>query len=141
MDIISIDVGEHPQNKAITLLTIKGVIDTRSVAEFEEKFLSVLREKKFKLVVDLREVGYISSAGWGIFISQIKKIRTQEGDLLLVGMSPAVSEIFKLLEFNTFLKSFPDVESAVKKGFKNPAPPIRPVGLRTGGQKGKSAYR
>ena len=117
MDNISISVSEHPQNKDITLLAVKGFIDTTTAPEFEKKFLSVLGEKKFKLVVDLKDVNYISSAGWGIFISEIKRIRNQKGDLILAGMNPEVSEVFELLEFNTILKSFPNIDAAVKKGF------------------------
>src|ERR1700690_516512 len=112
MDNISVSISEHPQNKDITLLAVKGFIDTTTAPEFEKKFLSVLGDKKFKLVVDLKDVNYISSAGWGIFISEIKRIRNQKGDLVLVGMNPEVSEVFELLEFNTILKSFPNVESA-----------------------------
>ena len=118
MENISVNVSDHPQNKDITLLAVKGFIDTTTAPEFEKKFLSLLGDKKFKLVVDLKDVNYISSAGWGIFISEIKRIRNQKGDLVLVGMNPEVSEVFELLEFNTILKSFPNIETAVKKGFE-----------------------
>jgi anti-sigma B factor antagonist len=118
MDNISVNVSEHPQNKDVTLLAVKGFIDTTTAPEFEKKFISVLNDKKYKLVVDLKDVNYISSAGWGIFISEIKRIRNQKGDLLLAGMNPEVTEVFELLEFNTILKAFPSVETAVKKGFE-----------------------
>src|ERR1051325_9439373 len=118
MQNITVNVSEHPQSKGITLLAVKGFIDTTTAPEFEKKFLSVLGEQKYKLVVDLKDVNYISSAGWGIFISEIKRIRNQKGDLILVGMNPEVAEVFELLEFNTILKSFPNVETAIKKGFE-----------------------
>lgn len=118
MNNISIHVSECPQNKGVTQLEVKGFIDTNTAPEFEEKFRSVLRDKKFKLVIDLKGVEYICSAGWGIFISEIKRIREQKGDLLLAGMTPAVLEVFELLEFNTFIKAFSSVELAVRKGFE-----------------------
>ncbi len=118
MENISVNVSEYSQNRDITLFSVKGFIDTTTAPEFEKKFLSVLNEKKYKLVVDLKDVNYISSAGWGIFISEIKRIRNQKGDLVLVGMNPEVSEVFELLEFNTILKSYPNVETAVKKSFE-----------------------
>ncbi len=116
---ISVGISENERNKGITLIKVQGVIDTVTASEFEERFRSVLNDKKFKLVIDLTDVEYISSAGWGIFISEIKKIRGQNGDLVLAGMSPDVTDIYKLLEFNTFLRSFPDVESALVGGFKS----------------------
>jgi anti-anti-sigma factor len=116
---LSVLVSDHVEHKEITVITIKGSIDTTTAPAFEEKFLSALRAKKFKLVIDLGEVDYISSAGWGLFVSEIKQIRAQKGDLLLAGMIPEVSEIYELLEFNTFLKCYSSVESAVARGFGN----------------------
>jgi|SRR5579859_2581132 len=118
MPNISVIVTEHPHSKDVTMLAVKGFIDTTTAPEFEKAFQNVLSEKKYKLVVDLRDVNYISSAGWGIFISEIKRIRNQKGDLILAAMNPEVAEVFELLEFNTILKSFADPETAVKKGFE-----------------------
>jgi len=117
MNNIQVSISKCPQNTDITLLTVRGFIDTTTAPEFEKNFFSVLSDKRFKLVVDLSDVNYISSAGWGVFISEIKGIREQKGDLLLAGMTPEVSEVFALLEFNSFMKAYPDVESAVAKGF------------------------
>jgi anti-anti-sigma factor len=117
MDNITVNVADHSNYKDVVILTVKGFIDTTTAPEFEKKFLGVLNDKKFKLIVDLKDVNYISSAGWGIFISEIKRIRTQKGDLVLVGMNPEVGEVFELLEFNTILKSYPNIETALKKGF------------------------
>lgn len=117
MDGLTVNVTTHPDNPEVTLLKVKGFIDTTTAPDFEKAFQGVLKDKKFKLVIDLKDVNYISSAGWGIFISEIKRIRGQKGDLLLVGMNSEVAEVFELLEFNTILKAYPDADSAVKKGF------------------------
>ncbi len=119
MENISVSVSEHPQNKEVTLLAVKGDIDTITAPKFEKKFLLVLDEKKFKLVIDLKDVNYISSKGWSVFISNIKSIRGQKGDLVIAGMNPQVSEVFGILEFGSIFKAFPNVESAVKNGFGN----------------------
>jgi len=67
------------------------------------------------LVVDLGNVDYISSAGWGIFISEIKSIRENGGDLKLVRMVPDVYEIFELLEFHHILDVYDSVDEAINK--------------------------
>jgi anti-anti-sigma factor len=116
---IDIDVTDHPQNKHITLLSVKGQIDTLTAPEFASKLHSVLENKRYKLIIDLNGVDYIGSAGWGVFISGIKEIREQEGDLVLAGMNVGVLEVYHSLEFGSILKAFPTVESALKKGFRN----------------------
>ncbi len=117
MENLSISISEDSIDRTITLLSVSGSIDTTTAPDFEKKFQSVLKDNKFKLVMDLKDVNYISSAGWGIFVSEIKRIRTKKGDLVLSGMSPEVMEVFQLLEFNSILKAFPNVDAAVKRGF------------------------
>jgi anti-sigma B factor antagonist len=76
---------------------------------------SLLKQGRFYLVVDLGNVDYISSAGWGIFISEIKSIRENNGDLKLVRMVPDVYEIFELLEFHHILDVYDSVDEAINK--------------------------
>jgi len=59
-------------------------------------------------------VDYISSAGWGIFISEIKGIRERDGDLKLANMIPDVYEVFELLEFHYILKAYDSIEAAIQ---------------------------
>ncbi len=121
-DALTVTLSTYPGRPEISLLSVRGYLDTTTTPDFEEIFQSALRQKKFKLVVDLKDADYISSAGWGIFVSEIKRIRQGKGDLVLSGMNPGVQEIFKLLEFDTFLSSFPNVETAVEKGFRDILP-------------------
>jgi anti-sigma B factor antagonist len=117
MPNITVTASTHPQYKDITLISAKGFIDTTTAPEFEKTFQKVLGENRFNLIIDLKDVSYISSAGWGIFIGELKRIRGQRGNLFLVAMGPEVTDAFELLEFNTILKSFATVEQAVQKGF------------------------
>jgi len=73
----------------------------------------LLKQGQFNIVVDLGGVNYISSAGWGIFISEIKEIRENGGDLKLAAMIGDVYEVFELLEFQTILEAFDSVGEAV----------------------------
>lgn len=117
MPNITVDAAAHPIHKDITIISIKGFIDTTTAPEFEKVFQTVLAEKQFNLIINLKDVNYVSSAGWGIFVGEIKRIRSQKGNLFLVAMNPEVAEVFELLEFDSILKSFPDPEQAILKGF------------------------
>jgi len=65
-------------------------------------------------------VTYISSAGWGIFISEIKRIRRNGGDIKLAAMSPEVREVFDLLEFGNILKPYESASDALRD-FSSPS--------------------
>lgn len=100
-------------DNSLTLLTLSGTIETTNASGLEDTLARIINEKCYRIVVDLSGVKYISSAGWGIFISEIKKIRRNGGDIKLASMTPEVREVFELLEFNSILKPFNDKESAV----------------------------
>jgi anti-anti-sigma factor len=99
---------------ALTLLSLKGTIETTNASTLEEAIDRIIGNRCFRIVVDLSGVTYISSAGWGIFISEIKRVRRNAGDIKLAAMTAPVREVFDLLEFNNILKPYRDKEDAVK---------------------------
>ncbi|MBN2072191.1 MAG: STAS domain-containing protein [Candidatus Krumholzibacteriota bacterium] len=113
MNDISISFSRSEINPDISIISARGYVDTTTSAELEESLKRLLRKGRYDIVIDLKEVNYISSAGWGIFISEIKEIRENGGDLKLAAMTGDVYEVFELLEFQTILESYDSVEEAV----------------------------
>ncbi|MBN2754017.1 MAG: STAS domain-containing protein [Candidatus Goldbacteria bacterium] len=99
----------------IKVVSCQGYIDTTTSSLLENKMAELIQGKKFKIIMDLGEVDYISSAGWGIFISEIKNIRKNKGDLKLVNMKQEVMEIFELLDFTNILEYYKTADEAAKK--------------------------
>jgi len=110
---IDVYVEEAASNRGVSILRVSGYVDTTTSPELERRMQALLREKRYHIVVDLTRVEYISSAGWGIFISEIREIREQGGDLKLAGMIADVREVFDLLEFENILQSYPESDLAV----------------------------
>jgi anti-anti-sigma factor len=110
-----IDVYVEPasKNPIVSVLRVSGYVDTTTSPDLERRLQALLREQRFHIVVDLAGVEYISSAGWGIFISEIREIRENGGDLKLAGMIQDVREVFDLLEFENILKAYADADLAV----------------------------
>ena len=113
MNDISISFTKPEDNPDVSVISVKGYVDTTTSTELEESLKRLLGKGRYDIVIDLGNVNYISSAGWGIFISEIKEIRENGGDLKLAAMIGDVYEVFELLEFQTILESFDTVEEAV----------------------------
>jgi anti-sigma B factor antagonist len=109
--VVSVISGKGDDDAAI--LQVSGYLDTTTAGELENALYGLLKRGQYKIVIDLSGITYISSAGWGIFIGEIKDIRSHGGDLKLAGMIGDVHEVFQLLEFQSILESYPDVDSAV----------------------------
>ncbi len=111
MENISISLTESGQGR-ISEIRVDGVIDTNTAGELEEVFDSLLKRERYRVIIDLAGVDYISSAGWGIFISNIRDIRSHDGDIKLANMIPNVYEIYDLLEFDNVLMAFDSLDDA-----------------------------
>src|SRR5258705_13136124 len=96
---IDVYVEEAVSNRGVSVLRVSGYVDTTTSPELERRMQALLREKRHHIVVDLSRVEYISSAGCGIFISEIRQIREHGGGLKLDGLLPDAGEFFDLLEF------------------------------------------
>ena len=115
MEGIQVSTEVAGSRNHISIIKVGGYIDTTTSSELERALDSLLKQGRFYIVVDLGNVDYISSAGWGIFISEIKSIRENGGDLKLVRMVPDVYEIFELLEFHHILDVYDKVDEAVNR--------------------------
>jgi len=113
----------------IALIQIGGYLDTVTSPHLEQALDDVITEGYSRIICDLGHVNYISSAGWGIFISKIKTVRDVDGDVVLSEMIPDVFDVFKLLEFDRILKFYDSSEKAVKefdesRGLGSPFPQL-----------------
>lgn len=114
MQDIEINIEKAGPGNSITIIRINGIIDTNTSRELNKVIGDVLAAKDYKIVIDLEHVTYISSAGWGIFIGEIRTIQTNGGDLKLASLSPDVEEVYQLLEFYNILKAYDSIDEAVK---------------------------
>ena len=103
-----------PQNN-ISTIKVCGYIDTTTSSEVERTLQELLGMGRYDIIVDLGSVDYISSAGWGIFMNEIKEIREKGGDLKLVNMTPEVYEVFELFEFHHILRAHDTIDEAIKE--------------------------
>lgn len=90
------------------------LIDTENYEQVKALVEETISSGKIRLVIDLAGVSYINSAGWGIFIGNVKVARSAGGDIKLAGMQAEVENIYKLVEFNEILNSYKTIEEAKK---------------------------
>jgi len=114
MEELKIKTEFHPIYKDIIIIQLAGYIDQTNSGQVEKIILDILKTGKSKFVFDFRDLIYMSSAGWGVFVGEIKMVRDRGGDIKIAAMSPEVYEVFQMLEFYHIIQEFPTVEDAVE---------------------------
>lgn len=107
----------------VVVVKVGGYIDFTTSDELDSVIASLVSSSRYKIIIDLADVDYISSTGWSIFLSKIKEIRDNHGDLKLARMKPDVFQVFEVLEFFWFLRSYETLEEAVAE-FEKDIPPM-----------------
>ncbi len=120
MDDIKLSLSQAGPSGELSIIRVDGIVDTITASELESVIEGLLEQRRYRILVDLGGVEYISSAGWGIFVSKIQEIRDNNGDIKLVNMVPNVFEIYELLEFEHIIKAFETLELG-KKAFNLPS--------------------
>jgi anti-sigma B factor antagonist len=102
-------------NEAVSVLNIRGYLDAHTAPEFEDAINKLMDENRYKIVVDLTGLQYISSAGLGVFMGFIEEIRQHSGDIKLSSASPKVYKVFDLLGFPSLYEFYEKLDDAVIK--------------------------
>ena len=84
-------------------LTMKlgGRLDTTTAPELEKAFEENMEVSK-DLILDMKELEYISSAGLRVLLAAQKKMN-QSGKMKLTGVSDEVMEVFEITGFSDIL--------------------------------------
>jgi anti-anti-sigma factor len=95
-----------------TMLRVVGRVDS-SVAKIFESKVADVASRDGAIVVDLREMNYVSSAGLRSFIMLAKHARTKNQTISLCAMREEVAEIFEISGLLELFSIHDTVEAAI----------------------------
>lgn len=106
----------------IELITIKGRMDSGEVPRLAQALESAYHRGKYKIVVDMSQVEYISSAGFrALGDAQRNSKRHYGGEVILAQVTDRIREALELVGFTENFRIFDDVTSALDFAANLPA--------------------
>ena len=85
------------EENGVLTVAVEGRVDTGTAPQLDTELRTVM-EGTQHLVLDLKDMTYISSAGLRVLLSA-QKIMNRQGDLTITHASPAVMEVFEVTGF------------------------------------------
>jgi anti-anti-sigma factor len=99
------------------LVVAKGRIDTSTVKTLSQALAEIKNAGHYKIVLNMKEVTYISSAGLSELIDTQNTCKyLNRGELVLAEVSPRVREVFNLAGLTPLFKMY-DTESEAVGSF------------------------
>ncbi|MEX2605777.1 MAG: STAS domain-containing protein [Kiritimatiellia bacterium] len=89
---------EFKQQDSVGIVQLIGDLNVVQVDPFRQKFKDwfMANPSTKNVVIDLKEVSMIDSAGLGVLIAILKQVRERGGDLKLAGMQKRVRLVFEI---------------------------------------------
>lgn len=89
----------------ITVIEIVGELDTTTAYNVQNQILP-MAEKSRKILLDMSDVTYMSSAGLRILLMLYRTIQEKHGEIVLVGLSEEIKDIMSMTGFLDFFVTF-----------------------------------
>jgi anti-sigma B factor antagonist len=109
----------HRRMHRVDILSISGRMQAPEAAKLQERINQLFAEGRFRLVLDLANLEYISSPGLRVLIEARKRAREwklsdfDRGDVRIVNLPARVKEVFDLTGFTSLFQIYDDLVEAV----------------------------
>ncbi len=98
----------------IAVVMLKGRLNVTTTAELEKVFNSLFSENSSKVLVDCRELEYISSAGLRVLLAAAKQFKKISGEIALSGLCQSVKQVFEISGFTSIFPIYATKDEALK---------------------------
>ena len=103
------------EKEGVVIVNLEGNLDTNTAPEAEAKIDESLAAGTAKIVINLENTKYVSSAGLRVFLATAKKMTAAGGAVKLCSPNVVVQEILDISGFSTIL----DVKGTEEEALAN----------------------
>jgi len=100
------------KNDGVVTLALTGRLDASNASALEERVLALINSGERRIVFDLAQLDYISSAGLRVLLVAAKRLGAADGQLALAGLRDSVREVFEIAGFSSIFQILPDAQAA-----------------------------
>lgn len=95
----------------VSLIELVGDVDG-STAPFVQADVLAAAEPGVKMILNMSQVGYMSSAGLRMLLSVYRQVSTQEGKVILVGLAEEIKDTMSVTGFLDFFTTADTLDQA-----------------------------
>ena len=95
------------------ILRLIGEVDASNSVLLDQSMQEILQQGATFLLIDGSQLGYISSAGLGVFMSYLDDFSEQGIRFAIFGLNEQVTEVFQILGLDRSIEIVPDKSAAI----------------------------
>ncbi|HEV3228069.1 MAG TPA: STAS domain-containing protein [Solirubrobacteraceae bacterium] len=78
------------------VVSVAGEIDLFTAPELKQRLVSLIDSGQRHIVIDLSETTFLDSTGLGVLIGAVKRLRGQDGELVIVNRDESIAKTFEI---------------------------------------------
>lgn len=103
------------ENEVIIIVPEGANLDARDASEFKKEVIDLITKNNIqKVIIDLHQLQFIDSSGLGSFLSVLKTLNSQGGNLRLSGMKNPIRSMFELVAMHKIFEIYNTNEEAIR---------------------------
>ena len=95
------------------VVSLVGRVDASNSKDLEEQCISFITNGETKMILDLTEVNYVSSAALRVFLLAAKRMSAVKGTVRLCGLSATLRDVFDISGFSKLFVITATVQEAL----------------------------
>ena len=95
---MALKVSVTARDKSVFVVFVSGSIDTNTYTVLEKELAVLLAKSPKVVVIDMKDVPYISSMGLSTILKSKKDLEKQGGTFLMVNLQPQVKKVFDIIK-------------------------------------------
>jgi anti-sigma B factor antagonist len=100
--------------KRVDLVELEGRIDSNTAGDLEAALKAITEEKRYRIVVDMQDLDYMSSRGLRALITYLKETRRwNRGDLRLCSVPERIAGVLDMAGLTPLFKIYDSTVDAV----------------------------
>lgn len=104
----------------VAILSVSGRLDSAAMPRFSQTIAEQVTSGYTRLVIDLKKVDFLSSAGIKAMIQGVQETRRQGGDFRIANVPSPLKQVLNLAGIDTIIKVYPNVVGATASYFPGP---------------------
>lgn len=101
------------ETEGVPVIDVSGEVDIYTTPQFKEAVNEALQQGHLHIIINLTDVAYMDSSGFGTLLSATKRLRPQNGGIYLVGCNEAVSRMLEITRLNTIFTVVDSEDAAI----------------------------
>ncbi len=97
----------------IPVLDVVGEIDIYTTPQFKEAVSAAIDENKPAIIINMTQVTYMDSSGFGTLLSATKRLRPLDGALYLTGCNDSIQRMLQITRLNTIFGVYATEDEAL----------------------------